>query len=30
MPVFQGNTIIIQRENGQAAILNAADLSEKR
>jgi hypothetical protein len=29
-PVFQENTIIIQRENGQAAILNADDLSEKR
>jgi hypothetical protein len=29
-PVFQGNTIIIQRENGQAAILNTADLSEKQ
>jgi hypothetical protein len=29
-PVFQGNTVLIQRENGQAAILNAADLSEIR
>jgi hypothetical protein len=29
-PVFQGNVILIQRENGQAAILNAADLSEKK
>jgi hypothetical protein len=28
-PVFQGNTILIQRENGQAAILSAADLGEK-
>jgi hypothetical protein len=29
-PVFQGNTVLIQRENGEAAILNAADLSEKQ
>jgi pyruvate/2-oxoglutarate dehydrogenase complex dihydrolipoamide acyltransferase (E2) component len=29
-PVFQGNTVLIQRENGQAAILNTADLSEKQ
>lgn len=29
-PVFQGNTVLIQRENGQGAILNAADLSEKQ
>jgi hypothetical protein len=29
-PVFQGNAVLIQRENGQAAILNAADLSEMR
>jgi hypothetical protein len=27
-PVFQGNAVLIQRENGQAAILNAADLGE--
>jgi hypothetical protein len=29
-PVFQGNTVLIQRENGQAAILNTADLTEKQ
>ncbi|MDR3336285.1 MAG: hypothetical protein LBT16_03675 [Treponema sp.] len=29
-PVFQEGMILIQRENGQVAILNGADLSEKR
>jgi hypothetical protein len=29
-PSFQGNVIVIQRENGRAVILNAADLSEKK
>jgi hypothetical protein len=29
-PIFQGNAILIQRENGQAVILNAADLSERK
>jgi hypothetical protein len=29
-PVFQGDVVLIQRENGQAAILSATDLSEKQ
>jgi hypothetical protein len=29
-PTFQGNVILIQREDGSAAVLNAGDLTERR